>query len=60
MLRMLLVNLRRLLRLVNLPETPRNCGYSSAIAKEEPRIREYWIDPRYVIEEKEKATYFLE
>jgi hypothetical protein len=33
MLGMLLINLRKLLRLVNLPETPRNGGYSSAIAK---------------------------
>jgi hypothetical protein len=38
MLRMLLINLRRLLRLVNLPETPRNGGHSSGIAKEVPRI----------------------
>lgn len=38
MLGMLLINLRKLLRLVNLPETPRNGGYSSAIAKEVPRI----------------------
>ena len=33
MLGMLLINLRKLLRLVNLPETPRNGGYSSAIPK---------------------------
>ena len=38
MLRMLLINLRRLLRLGNLPETPHNGGQSSGIAKEVPRI----------------------
>jgi hypothetical protein len=53
---MLLISLKRLLRLINLPETPRNGRHSSSIAKEVPRIREYWIDPRYVIKEKEKGN----
>jgi hypothetical protein len=56
MLRMLLINLKRLLRLGNLPETPHNGGHSSGIAKEVPRIWEYWIDPKYVIEEKQKGN----